>query len=539
MTQARLTRRRFPGALKLSTFAVALTLTGAPAKAADDNLRIDGYLRQELSFNTQNWVDTPGYNDRGKLSMARSTARLNLDWKATQSLSVVAKLRGVYEVETGFLEHLESMGAYNYQSGSEGDIMDLYNRNDVGDVVRELYMDFPLGNRTRVRLGKQQIAWGETDFFVANDLIHGFDYTWRSFLEPANEELRKTNIIAKLNVEVPELQGGLEMFVRPGLDRKRDIGTEIDIYGGRWSGSPYAGVDFRNIDPYDYKNKEGDYRDVTGGLRWSGLAGDVNYSISYLKTFWPNSMLNASSTLKLLGLPDQPSGATTQGREDTKGLAGDIIYPIVDLFGVTASTYASWADAVFSTEIAYIIDAPYQIMLPTPTLISQAVSPGFDGLTRKDVVALMVRMDKNLAFTQRLFGTEKPMFFSVQLFDKWIPKYDSSDGLINAVGWGAKTKEHSFLLTGIFSTSYNYGRVKPELVVGADLTYGGGFLAPSVTFEPARNWRWKLEYDAFWDDDYRDPKDCEFPNAASCDNTSLFGYFHKRDQFYTSLTFLF
>ncbi|MBR0565355.1 LysR family transcriptional regulator [Azoarcus sp. L1K30] len=525
--------------LKTLTVALALAAASGALQAADDNLKIDGYLRQEFSWNTLNWVDTPDYNDRGKLSMARTTARLNVDWKATPDVSVVAKLRGVGEFKTNALNHLEKMGANNYPDGGRGDIMALYNRNDIGDVVRELYVDFPLGERTRVRLGKQQIAWGETDFFAANDLVHGFDLTWRSFLEPANEELRKTNIMAKINIDVPELDGAVEMFIRPGWDRKADIGTEIDIYGGRWSSQPYAGVDFRNIDPYDNKNSEGDYRDVTGGLRWSGMAGDINYSVSYLKTFWPSPIMNAASTLKLLGMPDVPSGAVTVGRADTKGVAGDVIYPIVDVFGATASGYAEWADAVFSTEVAYVKDAPYQILLPTPTLISQAVAPGFDGIKRKDVLTWMLRMDKNLSFTQSLLGSEKPMFFSVQLFDKWIQDYNSSDRLINSVGWGARTKEHSFLLTGIFSLSYDNGRVKPELVLGSDLTYGGGFAVPSVTMELAKNWRWKLEYDKFWNDDWRDGKKCNFPNAASCDETSLFGYFHKRDQIYTSLTYLF
>src|SRR5690606_7647167 len=182
----------------------------------------------------------------------------------------VAKLRASREVKTNFLEHLEEMGAYNYRAADgQGDIMDLYNDEEI----RELYVDFPVGERLQFRLGKQQIAWGETDFFAANDLVHGFDYTWRSFLEPANEELRKANIIAKMNIDVPELDGGLEVFVRPGWDRKEDIGTELDIYGGRWSSQPYAGVDFRNIDPYNFENDDGDYRDVTGGIRWSGLYG--------------------------------------------------------------------------------------------------------------------------------------------------------------------------------------------------------------------------------------------------------------------------
>lgn len=518
------------------TVAAALGAIGATSAVHAAELKIDGYIREALSWNTKDWVDTPNYDDKGKLSMARTTLRVNADWDLGNGVAVVAKARASREVKTGFLKHLEEIGARNFQTGGRGDIMDLYNEADL----RELYVDFPIGDRLKVRLGKQQVVWGETDFFAANDLVHGFNFTWRSFLEPANEELRKPNIMANVRVDVPELNGGLQVVVRPGWDRKRDIGTELDVYGGRWSSQPYAGVDFRNIDPYDFSNPEGDYKKVTGGIRWSGIAFDgINYSASYLKTFWPSPIMNASSTLKLFGLPGVPSGAQTVGRTDTIGLAGDIIYPIVDLVGFTASGYSPLADAVFSTEVAYIKDAPYQILSNPPTLISQAVAPGFDGIKRKNVLAWMLRMDKNIAATQSLLGSEKPMFFSVQLFDKWIQSYDANDGLLNSVGWGAKTKQHSFLLTGIFSLSYNNGKVKPELVLGRDLSYGGGFAVPSVTFELGTNWRWKLEYDRFWSPHWRDGANCGFPNAASCDTAGLFGYFHNRDQIYTSLTYQF
>jgi len=530
-----------PLQLKAVSLALALAALGPGLAVADeapasDKFKVDGYLREELSINTKNWADTPDYNDRGKLSMARTTLRLNADWKATDNLSIVAKWRGSREARTAFLKHLEEMGANNSTSGgpgTQGDIMDLYNKAEI----RELYLDYQATDRVKLRFGKQQIAWGETDFFAANDLVHGFNYTWRSFLEPANEELRKTNIIAKLNIDIPEADGGIEAFIRPGWDAKKDIGTELDIYGGRWSSQPYAGVDFRNIDPYNWSNPKGDYKKPTGGVRWSGNALDLSYTFSYLRTFWPGPMMNASSNLKLFGLPNVPSGATTVGGSDTIGLAGEVIYPIVNVFGMTASGYANWADAVFSTEIAYIPEAPYQKWIPTP--ISQAVAPGFDGLMNKKLLTWMLRMDKNIAATQSILGSEKPMFFSVQLFDKWILDHDKSDNLINAVGWGAKTKEHSFLLTGIFSLSYDNGRIKPEFVIGADLTYKGGFYVPSVTVELSKNLKWKTEYDGFWSSNWRDGTQCGFPNAASCDNAGLFGYFHNRDQLYTSLTYQF
>ncbi|HCY62370.1 MAG TPA: LysR family transcriptional regulator [Oxalobacteraceae bacterium] len=507
----------------------AVMAAASPLALADDNnndesrFHFDGYLREEVSVNAKNWQDTPNYNDKGKISMARTTLRLNMDFKANEAVAFVAKGRAVREFNTPFLKHLESMGANSYRNKG---LMDLYNDIDL----REWYADIKASDRVKLRIGKQQIVWGETDFFVANDLAQGYDNVWRSFLEPANEELRKGNIALKVNIDVPEANGGIEAFFRPGWDRKRDIGTEIDVYGGRWSSQPYAGVDFRNIDPYAWNNSKADIHSKTGGLRWTGMAGDTNYSVSWMRTFYNMPIMNPSATF-MDGVT--PSGATPIGSRTTAGPAGEIIYPVVNVFGATASRYSDMADAVFSTEVAYIKDAPFNFAAATPSLMSQFIAPGFDGWKTKNVIAAMIRMDKNFAFTQTFLGTEKPMFFSIQVFDKWIQNFDQNENLLYSVGWGGRVKRHNTLVTAIFDLSYDNGRIHPQLVLGSDVTNGGGFYIPSVTFQLSKNLRWKVEYDGFWDSG--------FANAPvpGSDRTTLFGYLHKRDQVYTSLSYLF
>jgi len=518
------------GRLLIALISTAVMASASPLALADDNsgedrFHFDGYLREEVSVNTKNWVDTPNYNDKGKISMARTTLRMNMDFKANDAVTFVAKARADREFNTPFLQHLESIGANSYRKKN---LTDLYNDIDL----REWYVDIKASDRVKFRLGKQQIVWGETDFFVANDLAQGYDNVWRSFLEPANEELRKGNIALKVNIDVPEAKGGLEAFFRPGWDRKRDIGTEIDIYGGRWSSQPYAGVDFRNIDPYAWNNSKASIHSKTGGVRWTGMASDTNYSVSWMRTFYNMPILNPAPNLALFGLPNVPSGAIPTGSSTTAGPAGEIIYPIVNVFGATASRYVDAADAVFSTEAAYIKDAPFNFAAATPSALTAAIAPGFDGWKTKNVIALMIRMDKNFAFTQDLLGTEKPMFFSVQLFDKWIQNFDANENLLYSVGWGGRVKRHNTLLTTIFDLSYDNGRVHPQLVLGSDVTNGGGFFIPSVTLQFGKNWRWKIEYDGFWDSGHMKA------NNAN-DRTTLFGYLHNRDQIYTSLTYQF
>lgn len=517
--RGRLLRALVPTAVMAAASPLAL----AGDNNGDDRFHFDGYLREEVSINAKNWQDTPDYNDKGKVSMARTSLRLNMEFKANDALTFVAKARAAREWNTPFLKHLEGMGANSYRKKG---LTDLYNDVDL----REWYADIVASDRVKLRVGKQQIVWGETDFFVANDLAQGYDNVWRSFLEPANEDLRKGNIALKANIDVPEASGGIEAFFRPGWDRKRDIGTEIDIYGGRWSSQPYAGVDFRNIDPYSWNNSKANIHSKSGGVRWSGMAGDTNYSVSVMRTFYNMPIMNASPTF-MDGVT--PSGAAPIGSTTTLGPAGEIIYPMVNVFGATASRYSDLTDAVFSAEVAYIKDAPFNYAAAKPSLMSQYIAPGFDGWKTRNVIASMVRMDKNFAFTQNLLGTEKPMFFSVQVFDKWIQDFDQNDNLLYSVGWGGRAKRHNTLVTTIFDLSYDNGRIHPQLVLGSDVTNGGGFYIPSVTFQLNKNLRWKLEYDGFWDSRY-----AKGPVPLS-DRTTLFGYLHNRDQVYTSLNYLF
>ena len=258
-------------------------------------------------------------------------------------------------------------------------------------------------------------------------------------------------------------------------------------------------------------------------MRWSALAGGINYSVSYLKTYNPDPVVN-------------PAFAPWKGSA-VKGGLGDLIFPTIDVFGLTASGYVAAADAVFNVEMAYLKDYAFNYGYVNGYGFlsgSASGSPGFSGIRQKDVVRTTLRMDKTLSGLSKLIGAEKPAFFSVQLFDTWIRDYDRRDELVNLVGFGQARREHSTLLTTILSTSFGNGKLKPELVAGADLTYGGGFAVPSLSYEIGNSWRLKAELDLFWHSGTRTPA-----NGATERNTALFGYFGHNNQLYTSLTYQF
>jgi hypothetical protein len=482
--------------------------TPAPAPAAaptgdEFKISIGGYLREHVSINLQDHPETQK-NDAFSFQMVRSTVQLEGN-ASKGEINVHAVGRIVGEIKTEYLKSLENLGA------NHGDLMAQYNFGDL----RELYVDFPLHERVSMRIGKQQVVWGETDFFQAMDVVHGFDYTWRSFLEGENEDYRKPLILVNATIQVPEANGSLQLILRPGLDRNQDIGSTYDIFGGRWIVQPFKGVDFLPLFPYNWNHPRGDASDPTWGARWLGTAGKLTYSLAYLRTLGPDPVFNSVFN-PYQGIPITGSG-----------LLGETIYLKNDRYGLTLSGYSELLDAVLSTELVYIKDQGYNFGTHFTPI------PGIAGIITKDTVNAMVRMDKNLNLTD-ILGTNQPSFFTVQLFDKWIVDYKTEDDIVDFAGFQAAKKEHAVLGTVVLGLNYMASRVNPQIAAGYDFTYGGSFLIPSCSFAFGDKWRLVTEADLFF------PKHANStPTAVTgepSEGTHLIGYFAHNDQLSIRLT---
>ena len=755
--------------LRFLLLAVALVLPlflwckGVAAGDENYSFHLGGYVRTWVSVNLDNMPETDidgDYDDRYKLSMVRGSLLLDCDATAGPFYFKVIG-RGDQEYKTDYLSHLEdvvrtgrdNLGGGDNMTDSPGtEIMDEYNQGEL----REYYVEFEPLKRLKLRLGRQQVVWGETDFFRALDVVHGFDYRWRFFLEPENEEVRKPLILANVMIQVPEAGGSLQLLYRPGAGWNRAPwhGNTLPITGGRWNPQPYKGMDVLGPVKYDYDHPDGDTDDDTWGVRWSGIAGPINYSLAYLKTF--NGDPVASTGLPELCYMKMP-----------KALAADAIFPKIELVGATASAYAPWLDAVLSTEIVYTFHEPFNIggitahednlessnvgpailgwgvanhlpvdwnnvvpssylpgqsryaslgprplpligvvervliaqpngtnwdelsekvipylqlvykgayinedemhilmspglwnllgqisaasphvlpqeqlgglaqlilspdipagdklgqikiqlpgllraaginLEPNPVLsgerITDVMDPrnlrgyrnlreafyrihyllgadrpllvdhigGFHGIRKKDSMMVMLRMDKNLAFTQWMFGAARPSFFTVQAFNHIILDFNKDDDIVRMMTFGEHRKEIETMITAVLALNYKNDRINPTLAGGWDASYGGFFAIPSVEFVYGDHWRLRLEADLFFPSGQKDPakgnsyldltplaiehgsvKSRIFPGDARAfdlgnafgtpdSNTSFLGFFSNNDQFLVRLTYQF
>ncbi len=491
-----------------------------------------GYLRETIGVSLEDHDETSA-DDKYRMTQAKTTLQLDFDIKTGPLLWKVVT-RFDKEIQTDYLDDLEDRSNATYaefgirgnygKNGTKGDYMDQYDTTDeVMDWLREVYFDVNLfDDRLFVRIGRQQLVWGESDFFQAMDVVHGYDYRGRLFYEN-NEEWRKPLMLFNFQLAFDDLGGTLNWYIRPGWDRKEDMGSNFNIEGGRWIPHPYRGVDFTSFtNSYRTDHDSGDWDDMTYGIRWNGTWGSIGYSFAYMKTFNAAPIVNPTSSTADPGTGlatnasgfwgvsgdthayggDEPSGGascTSGVLVDAFGwcgsgsILGDWMYPEIDVYGFTINGFNQAMDATLSAEIAYIPNKPWNYGSLDSDL------PGWNGVKEKDTLNIMLRIDKEFKWMESL-GTHRPSLSSVQLFDTWILAHDDDDELVEFASFGAPKKEHQAYLTIFTLLNFNRDTINPSFVAGTDLSRGGGFLIPAVEFVMGDKWRFKVEADLWWND---------------------------------------
>ncbi|MFA7282858.1 MAG: DUF1302 family protein [Sterolibacterium sp.] len=207
---------------KLAGISALATLSalGTGAQAADWSL--SGFVRQEMAVNTNNdgnmnnqqsniWngvpVNSTGLGAAFVPTLTRPASKIqdntfnqfttrlevNLDGKLTESLSAHFKLRGIYDGINDVEGAFRGQNSYvqQYQSG-KGTPLEVTRKNGMIDLPNA-YLDYNNGPLW-VRVGNQQIAWGEALFFRVSDVVNGLDLRRHLVLGVASEEYSDTRV---------------------------------------------------------------------------------------------------------------------------------------------------------------------------------------------------------------------------------------------------------------------------------------------------------------------------------------------------------
>jgi hypothetical protein len=192
----------------IAAFLAAFALIPYQAQAMDmsyGDWEIDGFLRNQTGFWTENWEYAPN-ND--PLATCRNALRLNLNGKISDNLRLKAEVLGIYETEIS-REHGATEAGLTPIAANE------YNQFDF----REMRLDWRVVPGHNLRFGKQIVNWGESISARVGDVVNPTDQRF---------DLGFTNLE----------DSRMPIWMVRGLHQISSIGTTFD-----WIFSPYMEAD--------------------------------------------------------------------------------------------------------------------------------------------------------------------------------------------------------------------------------------------------------------------------------------------------------
>ncbi len=319
--------------LTLTLAALGVAATGGVAYA-EPSFSVTGMIRQEIAANTGDanmhtswgspWNGRQNTSHIGNLSVlglnlpAHQTTRANVkaeenDWnqfatrleidvqgRLSENVTLYTKFRGYAEnPQDDFLRHYDYFGKAATANGVDHPEAPLFampsrvfrntplddgygsalenNGQDYMLDIPALYLDYNKGPLW-LRVGNQQIAWGEALFFRVFDVVQGLDLRRHSFLGVAAEEYSDSRI-PSLAIRGSyrfandwELEGYAQQFRPTILPRP---------------GTPYSVV-AEAFTVYEEPGYEQDEDDIDVGFRLSGQWNDIDLSFMAVSRTTPD-----------------------------------------------------------------------------------------------------------------------------------------------------------------------------------------------------------------------------------------------------------
>ncbi|MEW6440788.1 MAG: DUF1302 family protein [bacterium] len=360
-----------------------------------------------------------------------------------------------------------------------------------------------------LRLGRQNLAWGETDIFRLLDGINPLDNTFGGPFEDLDDRrvpLWMLRSSLNLGLVGPIDSLTLEGFLVPG---------KIDAHVAPWAprGSAYAAPlpaifapSVRVITP------DREWSESRWGFRMQGIvAHNLTLSVAHYQTFLDMPTLRSH----VVGTPPILT--------DLDSLQLWAEFPEVRITGASANYWESRTDTVFRGEVAWFWNEPVfipqvntstlfgpQLELPDPVLDVVAdllgvdirdlglrglpLNPQSGSIPRKDILRYMLGFDKQIWV--RPLNKVNTFFISGQYFGQWVPDFDermATPALVYpSLRKYVPVSEFEHVFTFIGNSMYLKGNLQPQVACAYDLK-GAILLQPSINFihEP---FRFMLQY---------------------------------------------
>ncbi|MGE0682905.1 MAG: DUF1302 family protein [Candidatus Binatia bacterium] len=430
--------------------------------------------------------------------------------------------RGEYD---GVWDYGPDVFSERYVRNAAGDRLQTRQRLRHRHRLFEAYMNYTKGPLF-LRIGRQNLSWGETDVFRLLDQINPLDASFGGFLVALDERrvpLDMLRMVYGLGSQGPFSEIDLEGYV--ALDDK--VADPVP------SGSPWATPNPPGINGF-VKRPAKNLTDARGGGRVIGVLGDFTLSVAHFYTYLDASTLRVVSPIKAPGTrPGQSSprnppinlgefeeavrmGQTSRYLVDN--FHANVMFPKVQISGATASFSVPQLYAVVRSEFAYFYAEPFFLnsasnQLLGPVLTGQ-VTPGYkqvgtdpvsgkpllrykSNIDRSDVVRWSIGLDINRYI--RFLNPSQSFLISAQAFGTHILDFDDTSLTKVSPDFGfahfavpvrdphhenqanVNLDPYQIINTLLVSTSYRSGLISPALAFFYDW-HGAWVVQPGITF---------------------------------------------------------
>jgi len=467
--------------------------------------------RASIRLNNSEGFTFPSDVGSGDLVQWRNLALIEIDHdlvNLSQDLDVLYPLKALnieskYRLVGRFIyEAVYDVGPQSFQDVKERDKENIDSFSHQYDLW-EFYFDFSRGPWF-LRVGRQNLAWGETDMFRLLDYINPLDNTFGGPFEDLDDrriplwmlrgtyDLGGVGPISSLMLEGFWVPGSWDVRVAPFPP----VGTPY------FPPLPAEYVPFLRVATPDKTMSNSRW-----GVRLQGLVGSgLNLSVCHYKTYLDGPALRSVVTRNVPVLLDL----------DVLNLEAS--FPAVQITGGSLSYWESHVDVILRGEVAWFWDEPVLIPeenlgtffgpvipLPPPLLDLAAeilgvdvrdlglngipVNPQSGTIPKKNILRFMTGVDKQVWI--RPLNKRSTFLISMQYFGQWISDYDEGlrqgIALYPSLSNFAKQKEFESILTALIGTNYMNGRINPQVGLGYDVR-GAWLLLGAINYvrEPFR-----------------------------------------------------
>jgi hypothetical protein len=399
------------------------------------NFAVSGWVRNQIALgvsganpnNCPYLGSSAGCQEKPDLKLFHTSVQLKPQYTFTDKFSVFARLFAANE-QAEWDNHVDDFNAF--PKSYPGDWTQSDDNWMIG--VKELYADFDT-EYLWLRLGKQQVSWGQSDGLRLLDIVNPLDLSWHGinlhepYLE-AFDNLRESLWMARATVRLPynsenfkDLQ--LEGLWLPG----RFVGTTLPAYG-----SPY------NVVPAFFVQDEERPNGQEFGVRFMGVFKRLEFSLNYFNHYEDDGLTTHVGPLWVDGA--DPNGPPNK-------LAADIEHPRVDSYGFSLSYDDNMnTKAVYRVEFLYE-DRPYEVN---------------NGIDRRDTIKVLLGIDRPTFI--KFLNPNRTFSLGFQVADFWV--IDGADDLRddNVTLSGGQINEHDTVVSFSADTGYVQDRIKPNIL---------------------------------------------------------------------------